>query len=117
MEIMQIAREPASLETPIGEEDDSNLIDFVADDKAMTPEGNVESVMLRKHIDALLDDLKDRERQVIVLRFGLEDGHPRTLEEVGKEFNVTRERIRQIEAKALRKLRNPVRSKRIRDFL
>ena len=117
MEIMQIAREPASLETPIVEEDDSNLGDFVADNNVVTPEGNVESVMLREHIDALLGDLKERERQVIVLRFGLEDGHPRTLEEVGKEFNVTRERIRQIEAKALRKLRNPVRSKRIRDFL
>ena len=117
MEIMQIAREPASLETPIGEEDDSNLGDFVADNNVVTPEGNVESVMLREHIDALLGDLKERERQVIVLRFGLEDGHPRTLEEVGKEFNVTRERIRQIEAKALRKLRNPIRSKRIRDFL
>ena len=117
MEIMQIAREPASLETPIGEEDDSSLGDFVADSNVVTPEGNVESVMLREHIDALLGDLKERERQVIVLRFGLEDGHPRTLEEVGKEFNVTRERIRQIEAKALRKLRNPVRSKRIRDFL
>ena len=117
MEIMQIAREPASLETPIGEEDDSNLGDFVADANVLTPEGNVESVMLREHIDILLGDLKERERQVIVLRFGLEDGHPRTLEEVGKEFKVTRERIRQIEAKALRKLRNPVRSKRIRDFL
>ncbi len=117
MEIMQIAREPASLETPIGEEDDSNLGDFVADSNVVTPEQNVESVMLREHIDTLLEDLKERERQVIVLRFGLEDGHPRTLEEVGKEFNVTRERIRQIEAKALRKLRNPVRSKRIRDFL
>ena len=117
MEIMQIAREPASLETPIGEEDDSNLGDFVADSNVLTPEGNVESVMLREHIDTLLGDLKERERQVIVLRFGLEDGHPRTLEEVGKEFKVTRERIRQIEAKAMRKLRNPVRSKRIRDFL
>ena len=117
MEIMQIAREPASLETPIGEEDDSNLGDFVADANVLTPEGNVESVMLREHIETLLGDLKERERQVIVLRFGLEDGHPRTLEEVGKEFKVTRERIRQIEAKALRKLRNPVRSKRIRDFL
>ena len=116
-EIMQIAREPASLETPIGEEDDSNLGDFVADSNVVSPEGNVESVMLREHIDTLLGDLKERERQVIVLRFGLEDGHPRTLEEVGKEFNVTRERIRQIEAKALRKLRHPVRSKRIRDFL
>ena len=116
-EIMQIAREPASLETPIGEEDDSNLGDFVADNNIVSPEGNVESVMLQEHIKTLLEDLKERERQVIVLRFGLEDGHPRTLEEVGKEFNVTRERIRQIEAKALRKLRNPVRSKRIRDFL
>ncbi len=117
IEIMQIAREPASLETPIGEEDDSNLGDFVADNNAVTPEGNIESVMLREHIDTLLEDLKDREKQVIVLRFGLLDGHPRTLEEVGKEFNVTRERIRQIEAKALRKLRNPVRSKKIKDFL
>ena len=117
MEIMQIAREPASLETPIGEEDDSNLGDFVADSNVVTPEGNVESVMLREHIDALLGDLKERERQVIVLRFGLEDGHPRTLEEVGKEFNVTRERIRQIEAKALRKLRHPSRAKRLRDYL
>ncbi len=117
MEIMQIAREPASLETPIGEEDDSNLGDFVADANVLTPEGNVESVMLREHIDTLLGDLKERERQVIVLRFGLEDGHPRTLEEVGKEFKVTRERIRQIESKDLIKLRNPVRSIRIRDFL
>lgn len=116
-EILQIAREPASLETPIGEEDDSNLGDFVADSNVVTPEQNVESVMLREHIDTLLGDLKERERQVIVLRFGLNDGHPRTLEEVGKEFNVTRERIRQIEAKALRKLKNPVRAKRIRDFL
>ena len=117
MEIMQIAREPASLETPIGEEDDSNLGDFVADNNAVTPEGNIESVMLREQIDELLDDLKDREKQVIIRRFGLEDGHPRTLEEVGREFDVTRERIRQIEAKALRKLRNPVRSRKIRDFL
>ena len=117
MEIMQIAREPASLETPIGEEDDSNLGDFVADSNAVTPEGNVESVMLREHIDALLGDLKERERQVIVLRFGLEDGRPRTLEEVGKEFDVTRERIRQIEAKALRKLRHPSKLKRLRDDL
>ncbi len=117
MEIMQIAREPASLETPIGEEDDSNLGDFVADTNTVTPEVNIENVMLREEIERMLSDLKDRERQVIILRFGLEDGHPRTLEEVGKEFNVTRERIRQIEAKALRKLRNPVRSKRIRDFL
>lgn len=116
-EILQIAREPASLETPIGEEDDSNLGDFVADTLVVTPEGNVESVMLREHIDILLEDLKPREKEVIILRFGLRDGHPRTLEEVGRAFDVTRERIRQIEAKALRKLRNPVRSKRIRDFL
>ena len=117
LEIMQIAREPASLETPIGEEDDSNLGDFVADNNTVTPEANIESVILREHIDVLLKDLKDREREVIILRFGLRDGHPRTLEEVGKIFNVTRERIRQIEAKALRKLRNPVRSKKIKDFL
>ena len=117
MEIMQIAREPASLETPIGEEDDSNLGDFVADSNVVTPEQNVESVMLREHIDTLLGDLKERERQVIVLRFGLEDGNPKTLEEVGKEFEVTRERIRQIEAKALRKLRHPSRSKKLKDFL
>lgn len=117
LEIMQIAREPASLETPIGEENDSNLGDFVADNNTVTPEANIESVMLREHIDILLEDLKEREKEVIILRFGLRDGHPRTLEEVGKEFNVTRERIRQIEAKALRKLRNPVRSKKIKDFL
>ena len=117
LEIMQIAREPASLETPIGEEDDSNLGDFVADNNTVTPEEFVERDMLREHIDILLDDLKDREKQVIILRFGLNDGHPRTLEEVGQVFDVTRERIRQIEAKALRKLKNPVRSKKIRDFL
>ena len=114
---MQIAREPASLETPIGEEDDSNLGDFVADNNTVTPEANIESVMLREHIDVLLEDLKEREKEVIILRFGLRDGHPRTLEEVGKEFNVTRERIRQIENKALRKLRHPSRTKYIRDFL
>ena len=116
-EILKISQEPVSLETPIGEEDDSNLGDFVADNNTVTPEANIESVMLREHIDVLLQDLKDREREVIILRFGLRDGHPRTLEEVGKIFNVTRERIRQIEAKALRKLRNPVRSKKIKDFL
>lgn len=117
LEIMQIAREPASLETPIGEEDDSNLGDFVADNNTVTPEEYVERDMLREHIDLLLNDLKEREKQVIILRFGLNDGHPRTLEEVGKVFDVTRERIRQIEAKALRKLKNPVRSKKIKDFL
>ena len=117
MEIMQIAREPASLETPIGEEDDSNLGDFVADYKGVTPEENIDAVMLREQIDELLNDLKDREKQVIIRRFGLEDGHPRTLEEVGREFDVTRERIRQIESKAIRKLRNPVRSRKIKEFL
>ncbi len=117
MEIMQIAREPASLETPIGEEDDSNLGDFVADYKGITPEDNIDAVMLREQIDELLNDLKDREKQVIIRRFGLEDGHPRTLEEVGREFDVTRERIRQIESKAIRKLRNPVRSRKIKEFL
>ena len=116
-EIMQIAREPASLETPIGEEDDSNLGDFVADANVLSPEGNVESVMLREHIDSLLDDLKERERQVIVLRFGLEDNRQWTLEEVGRLFNVTRERIRQIESKALRKLRHPSRLHNIKSFL
>ncbi len=117
MEIMQIAREPASLDTPIGEEDDSNLGDFVADYKGVTPEENIDAVMLREQIDELLNDLKDREKQVIIRRFGLEDGHSRTLEEIGREFDVTRERIRQIEAKALRKLRNPIRSRKIKDFL
>lgn len=117
MEIMQIAREPASLETPIGEEDDSNLGDFVPDNNTETPEGNIEKVMLREQINTLLGDLKERERQVLILRYGLEDGHPRTLEEVGREFNVTRERIRQIEAKAIRKLHNPVRRRKIEDFL
>ena len=117
MEIMQIAREPASLETPIGEEDDSNLGDFVADYKGVTPEENIDAVMLREQIDELLNDLKDREKQVIIRRFGLDDGHPRTLEEVGREFDVTRERIRQIESKAIRKLRNPIRSRKIKEFL
>ena len=117
MEIMQIAREPASLETPIGEEDDSNLGDFVADTTMVTPEMNIENVMLREEIYKLLNDLKPRERDVIIKRFGLEDGKPMTLEEVGNVFNVTRERIRQIEAKAIRKLRNPGRAKHIKDFL
>ena len=113
--IMQIAREPASLETPIGEEDDSNLGDFVADKDGVTPESYVESVMLREQINQVLGDLKERERKVIILRFGLDDNEPKTLEEVGQVFNVTRERIRQIEAKAIRKLRLPVRQKRIRE--
>ena len=117
MEIMQIAREPASLETPIGEEDDSSLGDFVRDDHTITPEENIEKIMLREHINVLLKDLKDRDREVIELRFGLRDGRARTLEEVGKEFNVTRERIRQIEAKAIKKLSSNTRKKKIQDFL
>ncbi len=115
--IMQIAREPASLETPIGEEDDSNLGDFVADKDGVTPESYVESVMLREQINQVLGDLKERERKVIILRFGLDDNEPKTLEEVGQVFNVTRERIRQIEAKALRKLRHPSRSRKLKDYL
>ena len=117
MEIMQISREPASLETPIGEEDDSNLGDFVADTNTVTPEANVESVMLREEIQKLLMDLKERERQVIIMRFGLNGKPAMTLEQVGEVFHVTRERIRQIETKALRKLRIPGRSRKIRDFL
>lgn len=117
LEIMQIAREPASLETPVGEEDDSSLGDFVPDTSAVSPEENIEGVMLKEQINELLEDLTEREKKVIILRFGLEDGQPRTLEEVGKVFNVTRERIRQIEAKALRKLKNPVRSRKIKDYL
>lgn len=117
MEIMQIAVSPHLLRPPLVRKMIPTWVISLRTATRITPEGNVESVMLREHIDILLDDLKDREKQVVILRFGLEDGHPRTLEEVGKEFNVTRERIRQIEAKALRKLRNPVRSKRIRDFL
>ena len=123
-EILKISQEPVSLETPIGEEEDSHLGDFIPDDNMPVPADAAaftllkeQLVMLREHIDALLGDLKERERQVIVLRFGLEDGHPRTLEEVGKEFNVTRERIRQIEAKALRKLRHPSRSRKLRDYI
>lgn len=117
LEILQLAKEPTSLETPIGEEEDSNLGDFVADETSVTPESNIESVMLREHIDVLLEGLTEREKEVIILRFGLEDGVARTLEDVGKKFDVTRERIRQIEAKALRKLRHPSRSKLIKDFI
>ena len=116
-EIMQIAREPASLETPVGEVDDTSLVDFVADANAVSPEQNVETLMLREHIDTLLGNLTERERRIIVQRFGLEDGHPRTLEEVGKEFNVTRERVRQIESKVLRKLRNPKYAKYFMDYV
>lgn len=117
IEILQMSKEPSSLDTPIGEEEDSTLGDFVADENARTPEKALESEMLKEHIFDLLDDLTDREKEVILLRFGLKDGTARTLEDVGKKFNVTRERIRQIEAKALKKLRQPSRYKYIKDFL
>lgn len=115
-EIIKISQEPISLETPIGEEEDSHLVDFIPDEKMKTSEAAVDDVMLRKEIEKVLDTLTERERRVLTLRFGLDDGNPKTLEEVGREFNVTRERIRQIEAKALRKIRYPVRSKRLIDF-
>lgn len=116
-ELMQSSGDTVSLETPVGDEDGSNLGDFVADDSNASTEEKAESVFLREEIEQMLQGLNPREREVIVLRFGLESGHPLTLEEVGKRFKVTRERIRQIETAALRKLRNPSRSKKIRDFL
>ena len=116
-EIQKISQEPVSLEMPIGEEQDSNLGDFIEDQKALAPADAASQQMLKEQMEDVLGTLSDRERQVLVLRFGLEDGRSRTLEEVGKEFNVTRERIRQIEAKALRKLRHPTRSKKLRDYL
>ena len=116
-EVLKISRDPVSLDTPIGEEDDSHLGDFIEDDTALSPADSAAFSMLREELSTALESLTDRERQVVRLRFGLEDGRARTLEEVGKEFNVTRERIRQIEAKALRKLRHPSRSKRLKDFL
>lgn len=116
-EVLKISRDPVSLDTPIGEEDDSHLGDFIEDDSALSPADSAAFSMLREELGTALESLTDRERQVVRLRFGLEDGRARTLEEVGKEFNVTRERIRQIEAKALRKLRHPSRSKRLKDFL
>ena len=116
-EVLKISRDPVSLDTPIGEEDDSHLGDFIEDDSALSPADSAAFSMLREELSTALESLTDRERQVVKLRFGLIDGRARTLEEVGKEFNVTRERIRQIEAKALRKLRHPSRSKRLRDFL
>ena len=115
-EIQKISLEPVSLETPIGEEEDSHLGDFIEDDKTPTASDSVASTMLKEQIARVLDTLTPREEKVLRLRYGIDDGRPRTLEEVGKEFNVTRERIRQIEAKALRKLRHPSRSKRLRDF-
>lgn len=116
-EIQRIALDPVSLETPIGEEDDSHLGDFLEDKLTQSPSEYASQQLLRDEINAVLESLSDREEQVLRMRFGLEDGHSRTLEEVGQEFNVTRERIRQIEAKALRKLKHPNRSKRLRDFV
>ncbi len=116
-EIMKIAQEPVSLETPIGEEEDSHLGDFIPDDDAPAPSEAASFLLLKEQLGDVLDTLTPREAMVLRLRFGLEDGRARTLEEVGKEFNVTRERIRQIEAKALRKLRHPSRSKKLKDYL
>ena len=116
-EIMKISQEPVSLETPIGEEDDSHLGDFIQDDHVMVPVDAATQTLLREQIDEAMDTLTDREQKVLRLRFGLDDGRARTLEEVGKEFDVTRERIRQIEAKALRKLRHPSRSRKLKDYL
>ena len=116
-EIMKISQEPVSLETPIGEEEDSHLGDFIEDDKTVTPSDSVSTTMLKETLLSVLNSLTPREEKVLRLRYGVDDGRPRTLEEVGREFNVTRERIRQIEAKALRKLRHPSRSKHLKDFL
>ena len=117
VEIQKIAQDPVSLETPIGEEEDSHLSDFIEDEGSVAPTDAVSFTMLKEQLLGVLDTLTPREEKVLRLRYGLDDGRPRTLEEVGKEFNVTRERIRQIEAKALRKLRHPSRSKRLKDFL
>ncbi len=116
-EIMKISQEPVSLETPIGEEEDSHLGDFLPDDHVAVPVDAATYTLLHEQLLEVLETLTDREQKVLKLRFGLDDGRPRTLEEVGKEFNVTRERIRQIEAKALRKLRHPSRSKKLKDYL
>ena len=116
-EIQKIAQDPVSLETPIGDEEDSHLGDFIEDEKTVTPSDSVATTMLKEQLLGVLDTLTPREEKVLRLRYGIDDGKPRTLEEVGKEFNVTRERIRQIEAKALRKLRHPSRSKKLKDFL
>jgi RNA polymerase primary sigma factor len=116
-EILKISQEPVSLETPIGEEEDSHLGDFIQDDNVPVPADAAAFTLLKEQLTEVLDTLTDREQKVLRLRFGLDDGRARTLEEVGKEFNVTRERIRQIEAKALRKLRHPSRSRKLKDFL
>ena len=116
-EILKISQEPVSLETPIGEEEDSHLGDFIEDRSALAPAEAASYQLLKEQVEDVLETLSEREARVLQLRFGLEDGRGRTLEEVGREFGVTRERIRQIEAKALRKLRHPSRSKKLRDFL
>ena len=116
-EILKISQEPVSLETPIGEEEDSHLGDFIQDDNVPVPAEAATQTLLREQLEEVLETLTEREKKVLILRFGLEDGRSRTLEEVGKEFNVTRERIRQIEAKALRKLRHPSRSRKLKDYL
>ena len=117
MEIQKIAQDPVSLETPIGEEDDSHLGDFIQDDDSPAPQDSAAYTLLKEQLEEVMNTLTPREAKVLKLRFGLEDGKARTLEEVGKEFQVTRERIRQIEAKALRKLRHPSRSKKLRDYM
>ena len=116
-EIMKVSQEPVSLETPIGEEEDSHLGDFIEDRSALSPSDAATYALLREQVGDVLGTLSERERRVLQLRFGLEDGRSRTLEEVGREFGVTRERIRQIEAKALQKLRHPSLSRKLRDFL
>lgn len=117
LEISKISQEPVSLETPIGEEEDSHLGDFIQDEHILVPADEAAHTLLREQLEKVMDTLSEREQKVLALRFGLEDGKPHTLEEVGREFQVTRERIRQIEAKALRKLRHPTRSRKLRDFL
>ena len=116
-ELIQLAQDPISLETPVGEEEDAHLEDFIRDDEAGVPADEAGRQLLRRELMNVLKSLTPREERVIALRFGLEDGRARTLEELGREFNVTRERVRQIEAKALRKLRHPSRAKRLRDYL
>jgi len=116
-EIIKVSQEPVSLETPIGEEEDSHLGDFIEDHTALAPADAASHQLLKEQVEDVLDSLTERERKVLQLRFGLDDGRSRTLEEVGKEFHVTRERIRQIEAKALRKLRHPSRSRKLKDYL
>ena len=115
-EVLKVSADPVSLDTPIGEEDDSHLGDFIRDETVMGPEEAASYAILKDQITKLLDTLTEREQRVLILRFGLQDGRSRTLEEVGKEFNVTRERIRQIEAKALRKLRHPSRAKLLKGY-